>query len=359
MKSSAPGASAAKHDGVIEDEREITNPVLLCDPARPGRLDAAAIGWTRLPLHHCNLTRRRGAKKRWNYWAFTTETHMFSATISNLDYAGLAFVYLIDFEAGTVEEKTVVTPLGRGCRLPETVDAELRFEHPRLSIAMLREGSAVRVRVLADEFGGRSLSADLLARTPAAHETLGVVIPWSDREFQYTAKQNCLPAEGEVALAGASPARISFAGPQSFACLDFGRGVWPRRITWNWGAASGRQGGQVVGLNLGGRWTDGTGMTENALCIDGRLSKVSEPLEWDYARADFMRPWRIRAPQSGSVDLRFTPFLDRVARTNAVVIRSEVHQLFGHYDGEIRDGAGRSIPIAGLLGWAEEHIARW
>jgi hypothetical protein len=253
----------------------------------------------------------------------------------------------------------VVTPFARGCRMPERVDADLRFEHPRLSIEMLQEDAAVRVRVRADRFGGRPLAADLVARHPAGHETLGVVIPWSLREFQYTAKQNALPAEGELKLGGASGRRIAFGGPGSFAVLDFGRGVWPRRIAWNWGAASGRQGDRVVGLNLGGRWTEGTGMTENALCVDGRLTKVSESLEWDYAREDFMRPWRIRAPRTGAVDLRFVPFLERVARTDVVVVRSEVHQLFGRYEGEIRDAERRRIPIHGLLGWAEEHVARW
>jgi hypothetical protein len=232
-------------------DREIAAPVSLCDASRPGRLDRAAVGWTRRPLHRCNLTRRLGAKKRWNYWAFTTETHLFSATIANLDYAGLAFVYLADFEAGWVEEKTVVTPFGRGCAMPETVDASLHFAQRGLSIELLQERGAVRVRVDTEAFGGRPLSADLVARTPPGHESLGVVIPWSERTFQYTAKQNCLPSEGVVKLGGRDAREVVFAGPQSFACLDFGRGVWPRRCVWNWGAASGRQAEHVVGLNLG------------------------------------------------------------------------------------------------------------
>ena len=32
--------------------------------------------------------------------------------------------------------------------------------------------------------------------------------------------------------------------------------------------------GRVLGFNLGGAWTDGTGMTENGICLDGRLSKI-------------------------------------------------------------------------------------
>lgn len=340
----------------INDEREITRPVRLCDPARPGRLAPSAVGWTRHPLHHCNVTRRFGAKKRWNYWAFTTETHLFSATIANLDYAGLAFVYVADFVAGTVDEITVVTPFGRGCAMPEEVAADLRFEHAGVRIDMLQEDTGVRIRVHARELAGRKLEADLFARHPPGHESLGVVIPWDERTFQYTAKQNCLPANGALVWGDAT---IDFSGPDAFAVLDFGRGVWPRRCTWNWGAASGRQGDRIVGLNLGGQWTDDTGMNENALCVDGQLTKVSETLVWDYDPNAFMQPWRIRAPQTRGVDLRFTPFLEREAGTNTGLVRSEVHQLLGRYEGEIRDADGTCIPIANLLGWAEEHVARW
>ena len=40
------------------------------------------------------------AQKRWNYWTIPTETHLFSATISQLDYARLVFIYYADFTTG-------------------------------------------------------------------------------------------------------------------------------------------------------------------------------------------------------------------------------------------------------------------
>ena len=89
---------------------ELTAPVALCDPDGSGRLDSTAVGWSRRPLHRCDLKGAWGRKKRWNYWAFTTPTHLFSVTVSNLDYAGLAFVYVADFQAGTVCEETVLVP---------------------------------------------------------------------------------------------------------------------------------------------------------------------------------------------------------------------------------------------------------
>ncbi|MCP4036651.1 MAG: DUF2804 family protein, partial [bacterium] len=141
---------------------ELTRPVELCDPQRPGWLNPAAVGWSREPLHHCNLSRAWLRKKRWNYWAFTTPTHLFSVTVSSLDFAGLAFVYLADLETGAVEEETVVTPFGRGCVLPDRVFEDVSFESSKLRIEMNQHRKANRLRrtsfrVECDDFAGRPL----------------------------------------------------------------------------------------------------------------------------------------------------------------------------------------------------------
>jgi hypothetical protein len=346
---------------------ELTSPVRLCDPNQPGHLNPDAVGWSRHPLHLCNLAGAWPRKKRWNYWAFTTETHLFSMTVSHLDYVGLAFLYVADFEQGTVVEETLLTPFGRGCDLEEEVFTDVRFETRGLTLEMLQQGGEgeprrVRFRAESTGFGGRGLQAELEASYPPEHETLNVVVPWDDRRFQFTAKHNTLPAHGFVRLGageGEAEEEIVFEGPQSFACLDYGRGIWPRRCEWNWGAASGSQGGRIIGLNLGGKWTDGTGATENALCITGRLAKIDEDLTWEYDRSDWMKPWRIFAPESGVVDLEFTPVCERVAEMNARLIRSEVHQLFGRYRGTVQNADGQRIEIEDLVGWAEEHRAVW
>ena len=142
----------------------------------------------------------------------------------------------------------------------------------------------------------------------------------------------------------------------AYGCLDFGRGKWPYRTVWNWGSASGVDGGRTLGLQLGGKWTAGTGMTENAPCVDGRLSKLSEELVWEYDSADWMRPWRIR---SSRVDLTFTPVYDKRSRMQLGVAESEVHQCFGDYTGTVVADGDETIGVDGLFGWAEEARWRW
>ncbi|HOD51608.1 MAG TPA: DUF2804 family protein [Candidatus Hydrogenedentes bacterium] len=72
----------------------------------------------------------------------------------------------------------------------------------------------------------------------------------------------------------------------------------------------------------------------------------------------FMRPWRMTSESSGAVHLEFKPFYERAGDTNLLVIRSTVHQVFGRYYGTLH-ADGRTIPVDGVVGWAEEHRARW
>ncbi|HYF92571.1 MAG TPA: DUF2804 domain-containing protein [Symbiobacteriaceae bacterium] len=332
-------------------ERELTQPVRLCDDT--GRLNAGAVGWSRHPVHTCNL---RGAwlrKKRWNYWCITTDRFLFSITLSNLDYMAVVFVYFLEYATKHFHELTVMNPLGRGVVLPETVAGQTAFRHRNLTCALVDEADATRISVASPLFGGAPMEADLLVARPPGHETMNVVIPWAHDRFQFTSKQLCLPVSGQIRLGG----RVLAVEPgEAFACLDFGRGIWPYSSVWNWGAFSGLQDGRLVGVNLGGKWTDGTGMTENAVFLDGRISKLHEPVEFVYSPGDFMKPWRMRNER---VDLTFAPFFERVARTDLLILRSEVHQMIGRYTGTLITDDGARIAVKDLVGWAEEHKARW
>lgn len=337
-------------------EPELTAPVLECTP--DGRLNRAAIGWSRQPLHRCNLSGHWPRKKRWDYWCVTTDTHLLSLTYANIDYLALFNVGLLDYATRTMIEKSVVVPCGVGAALPETVGGgNMHFNGMGLRIDLAEEAEGTRVRGAFKKRNGTTLDADILVALPPGHETLNVVIPWSDDCFQFTSKHNTRPARGRVVLNG----RTYTFGPenQAFGCLDYGRGIWPYRTTWNWASASGNQNGRVIGLNLGGQWTDGTGMTENGLCIDGRLHKVSEESIFTYDRTNFMAPWRIRTPVSERVDLTFTPFFLKQGNLNLVVLATEIHVGFGHFSGHVVTDAGERIIVHDLMGWSEEHRARW
>jgi len=337
----------------MHNEPELTDPVQLCAPDGP--LNRQAIGWSRHPIHRCNLPPPIARKKKWNYWAVTSNDLLFSATIADVDMFQLGGAYIFDRRTRRHIEKTVVRPANT-IAIPETVSGDMVVDHPDMRVALTDEGPGTRIRVAASDFGGMRLEADILIERPEGHETLNVVIPWSDTQFQFTSKQNTLPAAGFVQL---GDERLDFKSP-AFGCLDYGRGVWPEHTVWNWGSASGVQNGHTVGLNLGGKWTDGTGMTENGICADGRLTKISEDLAFDYDRENMMKPWRCRSAVTDRIDLRFEPEFERISRTGKRDgFFTEAHQVFGCYSGRITPDDSEPIELRDLFGWIEEHEARW
>ncbi|MCX7521812.1 DUF2804 domain-containing protein [Microbacterium sp. STN6] len=331
-------------------EREITERVPLC--GADGRLNPAAVGWSRHPLIDTSAIGRGraawGRNKRWEYWAVTTPTHLLSLTVSSLDYAAVHGVMVHDRRTGETIERGAVAPLGSSATLPASLaDGPARARTRSLSIDIEETEAGTRLRAQSE-----GVSLDVVAARPAGHEALAVVVPWSPRRFQYTVKDVARPATGHVRV---GDTEYDVPRGESWAVLDHGRGRWPYRVRWNWGAASGVSDGAVIGLQLGGRWTDGTGSTENAVLVDGRLHKISEQLDWRYDERDWLAPWRILGE---SLDLRFEPFWDHVSATELVVFGSHGHQCFGHYSGWVATAAGR-VDVDGLLGWAEDVRNRW
>jgi hypothetical protein len=335
-------------------EPELVEQVDLCLPG--GRLNSKAIGWSRHPFHRCNLSRPWFSKKRWNFWAVSTGDHIFLTSISNRDYIGRSFVEYGNIKEGRLVGAIEFVPFGRGLIMPDTVQDSASFQHPNLSIFMDQTPGRVKISVKAREVDQAPFSAEFAIEYPKSHETLSVVVPWSEKRYWFTSKHNCLPASGWVRIGSEE---IVFDGPQCFAVHDFGRGVLPRKFTWNWGSASGLKDGRTIGLNFGGNWTDGTGMTENAICINGRLTKVSQDLLWEYDRNNWMKPWRIQTQETNQIDLKLTPQYEKVARHRMGPLYIDVHQMFGFFEGAMVTGDGERIVVNDLRGWVEDVDGLW
>jgi hypothetical protein len=274
---------------------------------------------------------------------------VFAITVSDLDYAALHAVYLLAPD-GEESARSALVPLQRVGLADRSRPAAARVRARDLSIDLDHDDAGAWLSATAP-----GLSAEFRITRPVGHECLGVVVPWSVRRFQYTVKENTLPVTGTVRT---DTDVIEF-GDGSWATLDHGRGRWPYRVTWNWGAGSGAIAGRVVGLQVGGRWTDRTGSTENALCLDGRLHKLGEDLVWSYDQADWTRPWRVTAPRTGRADLTFTPYHVRADRIELGLLGNDTHQAFGHWSGTVVAGDGERVCVDGLHGWAEEVRNRW
>jgi len=343
-------------------QTELTQPGPLLDAQ--GRL--AQIGWSRQPLLECNLENarfyalrplQRFRIKRWDYYAVFTPQRFFSATVADLGYAGNVFVYTLDFANHDLHEEGLVIPLGRGVQLPRDSNAgETRFANKQATLRFAEDAGERRLCVDWPGFhDGRGIRAEIALACPADHESMTITIPIGDKRFYYNRKINGMPARGFIHY---GDAREELRPQESLGSLDWGRGVWEYQSFWNWASASAYlPDGRAVGLNFGKGFGDLSRATENCVILDGRIHKLDQ-VGFDYQTGDYMQPWRFR-DNEGRLDLTFTPFRERVARTALGIIASEVHQMFGRYAGRARLDGGEEIELRDVIGFAEEHHARW
>ena len=57
--------------------------------------------------------------------------------------------------------------------------------------------------------------------------------------------------------------------------------------------------------------------------------------------------------------MEFQPILDRASCINAIVIKSDQHQVFGRFSGKAILDDGKEILVKNLTGFAEKVYNRW
>lgn len=339
----------------LYNEKELSNTVKLCN--NDGTLNSSSVGWAKNPIFQCNLSNRWLRKKKWNYWCITSDEFLFSVTISNIDYAGMVFAYFLDFKTNKFIEKTVMMPFGKGCSMPQTVHETVNFKNKEIDIMFkAEEDNSTFITAKCNDFAALPMEASFRVIYPKGYETLNVVVPWNNKTFQFTSKHEGMPVEGFIKI---GEKVYTLSKENSFGCLDFGRGIWPYKVKWNWANASGIVNGKRIGLNLGAKWTDGTGYTENGIVINGKLTKLSEDIIFEYDNKDFKKPWIIKTELTNRVNLTFVPFYERIAKSNLAIIKSEVHQMIGYFSGTIETSEGEKIEIYNMLGCSEDHLGQW
>ncbi len=363
MEAAGPDpASDTPRSVTLTHEREVTEQVDLCLPGGT-RLNPAARGWSRVPLQRCNLAGTPGRKKRWDYWAVLTPTHALSITYADVDYLGIVDVWWVDLRTGIEGGRNRAIPGAMGLSLPDEPGTEpLRSVARHQVLDLTDEPGRTRLSAAWTESDGTPAALDVLVELSDGHESLNVVIPWSDELFQFTSKHQARPAHGKLTVGDeVIPIGTDDTGgtAPAWGVLDVGRGRWPFETRWNWGGGAGVAAtGEVVGIQIGAKWTVGTGFTENGIIVDGRLSKLGEELVWTYDWDAPLEPWRVLDP-TDRMDLTLTPVHDKHTRVDARVVGTEVHQVFGTWAGTVVDDDGNELTIDGALGFAEESRSRW
>jgi len=290
--------------------------------------------------------------KEWDYYAILSEDYGFSFTIADLGYLGLISVCFFDFKEKTQINKTkkVLFPFGK-LKLPKSInEGDIEFKKRGFAFKFLNQNNQRRLIVEVNRFFKRqNLRVDvLLEKKDDDHMTIAT--PWMDNQkaFYYNQKINCMPVSGDAYIQGK---HYGFNKEKDFGVLDWGRGVWTYKNTWYWGSASGLVEGKRFGFNIGYGFGNTSKASENMIFFDGKAHKL-DLIRFEFNPDNYMETWYFTSNEQ-RFELEMTPLIDRVDKTNLIIIKNKGHQVFGLFNGFVILDDGKRLEIKNLLGFAE------
>ncbi|WP_303291390.1 DUF2804 domain-containing protein [Marinobacter sp. SS5-14b] len=273
---------------------------------------------------------------------------VFGMAIVDLKLVSSGFFYLFDFETGQMFEQSFMQPLARQTSIePYPESGHARFSKGEVSLSIEPATGGRNIRVSAP---GR-IQVDL--ELTDTSEPLRLVCPAGYNGWVFTRKSAGLPVQGEVRWGQ----QVWRTDDDTRGSVDWSCGFMRRETAWNWACLAGVAGdGTSVGLNLAAGVNE-TGLTENALWLNGRCIKLGAA-RFQFDRYQPGTDWRVTT-EDGKIDLTFVPSGVRKERLNAWILASNFRQFVGTFEGTVKDDSGKKIPVAGLRGLMEDHFARW
>lgn len=298
--------------------------------------------------------------KEWDYYLVNNGRFALALTVADNGYMGLDSISLLDFESGMQITKSPMSfmPLGK-TGLPESSAAgDVHHSGRGYSISFINHGGGRRTLIAQmQNFGpGGSLYAEIeLSAEP--EESMVICTPFQKPgHFYFNQKINCMRAEGQVSYGGSVR---RFAPEDSFAVLDWGRGVWTYHNTWYWGSASYHVNGVPFGWNIGYGFGDTSAASENMLFYDGRAHKLDQVrFHIPGDEKDFLSPWTFTS-SDGRFEMAFRPLMDRASCTDVKLIKSDQHQVFGLFTGKAVLDGGEIVEVKDFPGFAEKVENKW
>ncbi len=341
-------------------QHEITAPIPLLD--ENGNLTQAGYAKRLLPVY--DRSRVKGGPmrlKEWDYYLVMNERFALALTIADNSYMGLDSISLLDLTElwETTKSPMSLLPLGRK-KLPASSEKGDTFSSGRgYSLRFCNNGKQRFLLAHMDRFrDGMPLDAQVML-TDEPVDSMVICTPFDKPgHFYFNQKINCMRAKGTVKWGGRT---YEFDPSDSFAVLDWGRGVWTYHNTWYWGSASGIATGVPFGFNIGYGFGDTSAASENMLFYNGhahKLSQVSFNIPKSGGSYSFMEPWSFTS-DDGRFEMDFRPLLDRASCTDAKLIKSDQHQVFGKFTGKVVLDDGGTLDVKDLMGFAEVVENKW
>ncbi|MBR0026641.1 MAG: DUF2804 domain-containing protein [Clostridia bacterium] len=337
-------------------QHEIVTPGLLLDAN--GNLREP--GWARsliLDYRREDIKVPKFRIKEWDYYIVNDAHHGVALTVADNGYMSLISASVLDLLNGREKTMSVMTafPMGK-LKMPNTSKAgDVHFENKQVQMHFYKTPGARKLECTFLKFSGEKTLSLALELDEPEMDSMVIATPFEKNgAFYYNQKINCMPAKGTVTLGEDS---FTFSPEDSFATLDWGRGVWTYDNTWYWGNGNGIVNGKPFGFNIGYGFGDTSAASENLLIYDGRAHKL-EGVQFNIPEDSYLKPWTFTSTD-GRFEMDFAPVLDRAARTYAVILETDQHQVFGKFTGKAVLDDGTVLELRDFMGFAEKVHNRY
>lgn len=344
------------------EQREIIEPIDLLNEF--GELNAP--GFSRHLVQKYDRKKIKAPKfkiKEWDYYIIHNGEYGIALTIADNSYMSLVSASFFDFGEHPFE-KTVssMKPFSNGkINMPSSSEnGDIHYQDKNVKMDFYNDGKKRHLVCDYINFDGeKRLGCDIVLSN-MMDESMVIATPFKENKkaFYYNQKINCMDAVGTIKY---GKTVVELKKGEAYGTLDWGRGVWTYENTWYWGSMSTVIDGHRFGFNIGYGFGDTSAATENMLFVDGKAHKLDQvtfniPLK--DGKDDFLSPWTFTS-NDGRFEMNFTPILDRIAYTSALIILSDQHQIFGKFNGKVILDDGRSLEVKDKLGFAEKVRNKW
>lgn len=340
-------------------QHEITEVIPLLDSQ--GNLTQAGYAKKLLPRYSRDMIKVNKSRiKEWDYYLISNGRFALALTVADNGYMGLDSISLLNFEEGweITSSPMCFMPMG-SLKMPvSSAVGDVQHSGAKHSISYKNDGSGKRILTARmSNFGPSGLLCAEIELSDEPEESMVICTPFEKAgHFYFNQKINCMRAKGQVYYDGRC---YNFDPADSFAVLDWGRGVWTYHNTWYWGSASYHVDGVPFGWNIGYGFGDTSAATENMLFYNGKAHKLSQvKFNIPGDEKDFLSPWTFTS-DDGRFEMDFVPQLDRASCTDIKFIKSDQHQVFGLFTGKAVLDDGKVIEVRDFPGFAEKVENKW
>ena len=298
--------------------------------------------------------------KEWDYYFISDDEYGVALTIDDNSYMGMASISVLDFKTKTEYTKSYIKwfTFGKVGFPSSSQNGDVSIKSKQYDMLFEnKNGKRHLICSLKNLTKGKDFECDLVLES-TNDNSMVIATPFKKKgHFYYNQKINLLKASGYFKF-GKLHHQL---GEKSLGVLDWGRGVWTYKNTWYWSSLNANYDDHRIGFNLGYGFGDTSKASENMFFYDDKAFKL-EDVEFKIPKDDkgklcFIAPWKFTS-EKGDIDLTFSPIIDRYSNTNALIIQSKQHQVFGYFSGTI-EVEGKKYSFEKLLGFAEMVTNRW